>query len=185
MIGAKEWRMALSDVDPRYPIGDFHAPETITPDERTGAIATLAELPEQLRNAVDGLSFSQLSTPYRDGGWTLRQVVHHVADSHMNAVVRIKLALTEDWPTVKPYDESAWAKLHDMTAPIEWSLELIEALHARWVMLLQSLNEQQWLRGYNHPEDGPVSIELAALIYAWHSRHHVAHITHLRAKEGW
>jgi uncharacterized damage-inducible protein DinB len=177
--------MALSDVDPRYPIGDFEAPATITPDERTGAIATLAELPEQLRNAVDGLSFAQLSTPYRDGGWTLRQVVHHVADSHMNALVRIKLALTEDWPVVKPYDEAAWAKLHDMTAPIEWSLELIEALHARWVMLLQSLNEQQWLRGYNHPKDGPVSVELAALTYAWHSRHHVAQITHLRAKEDW
>jgi hypothetical protein len=177
--------MALSDVDPRYPIGEFEAPATITPDERTGAIATLAELPEQLRNAVDGLSFAQLSTPYRDGGWTLRQVVHHVADSHMNALVRIKLALTEDWPVVKPYDEAAWAKLHDMTAPIEWSLELIEALHARWVMLLQSLNEQQWLRGYNHPEDGPVSVELAGLTYAWHSRHHVAQITHLRAKENW
>jgi uncharacterized damage-inducible protein DinB len=184
MLGV-EGRMALSDVDPRYPIGDFQAPATITPDERTGAIATLAELPEQLRNAVDGLSFAQLSTPYRDGGWTLRQVVHHVADSHMNALVRVKLALTEEWPVVKPYDEAAWAKLHDMTAPIEWSLELIEALHARWVMLLQSLNEQQWLRGYNHPEDGPVSVELAALTYAWHSRHHVAQITHLRAKENW
>jgi hypothetical protein len=177
--------MALSDVDPSYPIGVFEAPALITPDERTGAIATLAELPEQLRNAVDGLGFAQLSTPYREGGWTLRQVVHHVADSHMNAVIRIKLALTEDWPTVKPYDEAAWAKLHDMTAPIEWSLELIEALHARWVMLLQSLNDEQWLRGYNHPEDGRVSIEEAALRYAWHSRHHVAHITHLRAKEEW
>ena len=177
--------MALSDVDPRYPIGEFEAPATITPDERTGAIATLAELPEQLRNAVDGLSFAQLSTPYRDGGWTLRQVVHHVADSHMNALVRIKLALTEDWPVVKPYDEAAWAKLHDMTAPIEWSLELIEALHARWVMLLQSLSEAQWQRGYNHPEDGRVTVEHAALVYAWHSRHHVAHITHLRAKENW
>jgi uncharacterized damage-inducible protein DinB len=177
--------MALTDVDPRYPIGDFEAPASISADERTGAIATLAELPEQLRNAVDGLSSAQLSAPYREGGWTLRQVVHHVADSHMNALVRVKLALTEDWPTVKTYDEAAWAKLHDMAAPVEWSLELVEALHARWVMLLQSLDEQQWQRGYNHPGDGRVTVELCALIYAWHSRHHVAHITHLRAKEGW
>ena len=177
--------MALIDVDPRYPIGDFVPPATISLDERTGAIATLAELPEQLRNAVDGLSSAQLATPYREGGWTLRQVVHHVADSHMNAFIRVKLALTEDWPAVKSYDEGAWAKLHDMAAPVEWSLELVEALHARWVMLLQSLGEQQWQRGYLHPEDGRVTVEMSALTYAWHSRHHVAHITHLRAKEGW
>jgi len=177
--------MALIDVDPRFPIGAFDAPATISEDERTGAIATLAELPEQLRNAVDGLSSPQLATPYREGGWTLRQVVHHIADSHMNAFVRVKLALTEDWPKVKSYDEVAWAKLHDTAAPVEWSLELVESLHARWVMLLQSLNETQWQRGYLHPEDGRVTVELSALTYAWHSRHHVAHITHLRAKEEW
>jgi hypothetical protein len=177
--------MSLTDMDPRYPVGRFTAPSSISPDERTDAIATLAELPEQLRNAVDGLSFAQLSTPYRDGGWTLRQLVHHVADSHMNALIRIKLALTEDWPTIKPYDEKAWATLHDVAAPIEWSLELVESLHARWVMLLQSLTEAQWHRGYNHPESGPTTVEAATLLYAWHSRHHVAHITHLRAKEGW
>jgi uncharacterized damage-inducible protein DinB len=177
--------MSLSDVDPRYPVGRFTAPSTITPDDRTEAIATLAELPEKLRNAVDGLSFAQLSTPYREGGWTLRQLVHHVADSHMNAYIRVKLALTEDWPTIKPYDEAAWAKLHDVAAPIEWSLELIESLHARWVMLLQSLNEEQWKRGCHHPENGPMTVELLTLLYAWHSRHHVAHITHLRARENW
>jgi hypothetical protein len=177
--------MALTDIDPRYPVGVFEAPASISADERTGAVATLAELPEQLRNAVDGLSSAQLGTPYREGGWTLRQVVHHVADSHMNAFIRVKLALTEDWPTVKTYDEAAWAKLHDMAAPVEWSLELVEALHARWVMLLQSLDETQWQRGYVHPEDGRVTVEMSALTYAWHSRHHVAHITHLRAKEGW
>lgn len=177
--------MSLTDMDPRYPVGRFTAPSSISPSERTDAIATLAELPEQLRNAVDGLSFAQLSTPYRDGGWTLRQVVHHVADSHMNAVVRVKLALTEDWPTIKPYDEKAWATLHDVSAPIEWSLELVESLHARWVMLLQSLTEAQWHRGYDHPEAGRTTVEAATLMYAWHSRHHVAHITHLRAKEGW
>jgi len=177
--------MSLNDMDPRYPVGRFTAPSTISPDERTDAIATLAELPEQLRNAVDGLSFAQLSTPYREGGWTLRQVVHHVADSHMNALIRVKLALTEDWPTIKPYDEKAWAMLHDVAAPVEWSLELIESLHARWVMLLQSLTEAQWQRGYDHPEGGRMTVEMATLLYAWHSRHHVAHITHLRAKEGW
>jgi hypothetical protein len=177
--------MSLSDVDPRYPVGRFAPPATIAPDERTGAIATLAELPEQLRNAVDGLSSSQLGTPYREGGWTVRQVVHHVADSHMNAFIRVKLALTEDWPTVKTYDEVAWAKLHDVAAPVEWSLELVESLHARWVMLLQSLSDEQWQRGFNHPENGPITVELTTLTYAWHSRHHVAHIAHLRGREGW
>jgi hypothetical protein len=177
--------MSLTDVDPRYPVGRFTPPATITPADRTEAIARLAELPEQLRNAVDGLSFAQLSTPYREGGWTLRQLVHHVADSHMNAVIRVKLALTEDWPTIKPYDEAAWAKLHDVAAPVEWSLELIESLHARWVMLLQSLNDEQWKRGCHHPENGPMTVELLTLLYAWHSRHHVAHITHLRARENW
>jgi uncharacterized damage-inducible protein DinB len=177
--------MPLSGLDLRYPIGRFDAPEVLNQDERTGAIATLAELPEQLRNAVDGLSSSQLSTPYREGGWTVRQVVHHVADSHMNAFVRVRLALTEDWPVVKTYDEAAWSRLHDAAAPVEWSLELVESLHARWVMLLQSLDEQQWKRGYRHPEDGEVTVELATLIYAWHSRHHVAHIAHLRAREDW
>ena len=157
----------------------------ISADERTGAIATLAELPEQMRNAVDGLSSVQLSTPYREGGWTVRQVVHHVADSHMNAVIRVKLALTEDWPTIKPYDEAAWAKLHDVAAPVEWSLELIESLHARWVMLLQSLDEEQWKRGFNHPEMGPATVEKTTLVYAWHSLHHVAHIIRLRTKERW
>jgi uncharacterized damage-inducible protein DinB len=177
--------MALTDVDPKYPIGGFAVPETITPDDRTGAVATLAELPEKLRNAVEGLDFGQLCTPYREGGWTLRQVVHHIADSHMNAFIRIRLALTEDWPTIKTYDEAAWARLHDSAAPIEWSLELIESLHARWVMLLQSLSDTQWQRGFNHPEQGPVTVELSTLTYAWHSRHHVAQITHLRGRERW
>jgi uncharacterized damage-inducible protein DinB len=175
----------LSGLDPRYPVGRFTAPSTISRNERAEAIATLAELPEQLRNAVDGLSSSQLSTPYREGGWTLRQVVHHIADSHMNAFIRIKLSLTEDWPTIKPYDEAAWAKLHDVAAPVEWSLELVESLHARWVMLLQSLDDQQWQRGCNHPQMGPMTVEHATLLYAWHSRHHLAHITHLRATENW
>jgi uncharacterized damage-inducible protein DinB len=177
--------MSLTSVDPRYPIGKFEKPETVTAEDRVGAIAVLAELPEQLRNAVEGLDSAQLNTPYREGGWTVRQLVHHIADSHMNAFIRMRLALTEDWPTIKPYDEQAWATLHDSTAPVEWSLELIESLHARWVMLLQSLSEEQWMRGYRHPESGPTALDVAALLYAWHSRHHIAHITHLRAAEGW
>jgi hypothetical protein len=175
----------MSEHDPRYPIGKFEKPAIITPDDRARAIATLAELPEMLRNAVEGLDTAQLSTPYREGGWTVRQVVHHIADSHMNASVRMRLALTEDWPTIKPYDEKAWATLRDYAAPIEWSLELVESLHARWVMLLQSLSEEQWQRGFHHPEDGPRTLDLMVLVYAWHSMHHVAHITHLRAKEEW
>ena len=176
----------LLEVDPKYPVGKFQRPESVTPHDRMKAIAAIAALPAMLSTAVKGLDRDQLDTPYREGGWTVRQLVHHIADSHMNAYIRVRFALTEDWPTIKPYDEAAWAALHDAaTAPVEWSLELVESLHARWVMLLQSLNESQWLRGYHHPEDGLVTVELAALIYAWHSRHHVAHITHLRAKENW
>ena len=172
-------------LDPRFPIGKFIAPEPITPDDVASAIATIAELPSELRNAVQGLNYEQLNTPYRDGGWTVRQLVHHIADSHMNAVIRIRLALTEDWPAIKPYDEKAWATLHDSAAPIEWSLELIEALHARWVMLLQSLQPDQWQRGFKHPEAGPQTVERSTLTYAWHSLHHVAHINHLRTNKGW
>jgi len=175
----------MSEHDPRYPIGKFARPAIITPDDRARAISTLAELPEMLRNAVEGLDTAQLSTPYREGGWTVRQVVHHMADSHMNAFIRLRLALTEDWPTIKPYDEQAWAMLRDYASPIEWSLELVESLHARWVMLLQSLSEEQWQRGFHHPDNGPMKLDVMTLVYAWHSMHHVAHITHLRAKEEW
>lgn len=171
--------------DLRYPVGKFQRPDIITPDDRLFAISALAELPTHLRNAVESLDHAELATPYRDGGWTVRQLVHHIADSHMNAVIRIKLALTEDWPTVKPYDEKAWAVLHDVAGPIEWPLNIIEALHARWVMLLQSLDEAQWQRGFRHPEMGASSVELSTLLYAWHSRHHTAHITHLRQREDW
>jgi hypothetical protein len=111
--------------------------------------------------------------------------VHHIADSHMQAFARARHGLTEDWPTILPYDEKAWAELHDATAPVEWSLELVESLHARWVMLLQSLTAEQWQRGFKHPERGPQTIEVQTLLYAWHSRHHIGHITHLRANEGW
>src|SRR6185437_9532295 len=181
----EETRMSHSEIDPQYPVGRFVKPEVVTPDDRLGAIATLAELPEMLRNTVDRLDSAQLNTPYRAGGWTVRQVVHHMADSHMNAFIRLRLALTEDWPTIKTYDEKAWSELRDSAAPAEWSLELIESLHARWVMLLQSLSEEQWRRGFRHPENGPNTVEVMTLQYAWHSLHHVAHITHLRMKEEW
>ncbi len=171
--------------DARYPLGKFQAPESITRDDLNGAIATLAELPGQMRNAVEGLGSSEMNTPYRAGGWTVRQVVHHVADSHMNAFIRVRLALTEDWPVIKPYKQDAWAVLHDVSAPAEWSLEIIEAVHARWVMLLQTMDAGQWQRGFVHPEDGRMGLETAMLRYAWHSRHHLAHITHLRAQEKW
>ncbi|AEU38884.1 YfiT family bacillithiol transferase [Granulicella mallensis] len=171
--------------DPRYPIGTFTPPQTITPEDRRNAILTLAEMPELLREAVRHLSAAQLSTPYREGGWTLRQVVHHVADSHMTAFHRLRKALTEDWPEVHGYDEKAFAELPDVAAPIEWSLELIESVHARWVMLLQTMTEDQWHRGFRHSERGPMALDAVTLEYAWHSLHHVAHITRLRIQRGW
>ena len=174
-----------SEEDPRYPVGQFEWPESIGEEDRLRAMEVLAELPSELRNAVRGLDVAQLATPYRQGGWTVQQVVHHIADSHMNAVIRVKLALTEERPVIKPYDEKAWAKLHDATAPMEWSLELIESLHARWVYLLQRLDEAQWKRAFVHPERGPQTVEMATLLYAWHSLHHLAHIQHLRQREGW
>ncbi len=178
-----------AEQDARYPIGRFTRPDPpgkADPLELKSAISDLAEMPEQLRNALDGLSDEDLGTPYREGGWTVRQLVHHVADSHMQAFGRVRLALTEDNPTITAYSEKAWADLHDsVAAPVEWSLELLEALHARWVMLLQSLDETQWQRAFIHPERGPQSVEVATLLYAWHARHHVAHITHLRAQKGW
>jgi uncharacterized damage-inducible protein DinB len=172
--------------DPRYPIGGWKRPSAVSPDERLAAIRDLAELPEKLREAVHGLGEEQLTTPYREGGWTVRQLVHHIADSHMNAFVRVRRALTEDAPVISTYDEKAWAELHDsVCAPVEWSLELLESLHARWVMMLQGLSDDQWQRTFVHPERGAQTIEEATTLYGWHSRHHVAHITHLRMREGW
>ena len=171
--------------DPRYPIGQHTPPETITKLDRVEAVGVLAALPGLLREALSGLDAEPLDTPYREGGWTVRQVVHHVADSHMTAFHRIRRTLTEDVPMVPGYDETAFATLPDSAAPTEWSVELLEAVHARMVMMLQGLDEEQWQRSYNHAERGLSTIEEAVLMYAWHSKHHVAHITQLRAVKGW
>ena len=171
--------------DPRYPIGRFVPPANVTLQDRQHAILTLAEMPEQLREAVRGLDDDQLNTPYREGGWTVRQLVHHIADSHSICLYRIKLILTEDAPVIRGYNENAFALLPDTHAPVEWSLELSESVHARWVMLLQNLTDEQFARSYNHNERGAASLENTVQLYAWHARHHVAHISHLRHRMGW
>lgn len=170
----------------RYPVGRFTPPTQTGPGIRAEQIASLQFVPERLRAAVHGLNDAQLDTPYRDGGWTVRQVVHHLADSHANSFIRFKLALTEDWPTIKPYDEAAWAKLADSARlAVTVSLDFITALHARWVALLQSMTKEDFARGFNHPENGRQTLERALAIYEWHGRHHVAHITNLRACCNW
>ena len=172
--------------DLRYPIGKFSYDKESTPQKRSAWMADIAELPAALRKAVSGLSAAQLDTPYREGGWTVRQVVHHFADSHMNAFIRFKLALTEDTPQIKPYNEKAWATLADGLGPdIEPSLMLLQGLHARWSVLLSSLTAEQLDRPFLHPENGPQKLDRALQTYAWHSRHHVAHITRLRERSGW
>ena len=172
--------------DPRYPVGPFTEPEAYTPERRARYIEEIAALPAALRAAVAGLTDRQLDEPYRPGGWTVRQVVHHVPDSHMNAFIRFKLALTEDVPTIKPYEEARWAELSDVRdTPIEASLALLDALHTRWVLLLRALTPADLTRRFNHPESGNQPLDRALALYAWHSRHHVAHITELRRRKGW
>jgi uncharacterized damage-inducible protein DinB len=160
--------------------------EEITEDRRRRLIEEIAEAPARLRAAVSGLSPEQLETPYREGGWTVRQVVHHLADSHLNSYARFKLALTEDEPAIKTYHEDKWAELYDArTAPIELSLSLLESLHERWVLLLKSLAEQDWVRTFRHPDLGVVPLQKNVGLYAWHGKHHVAHVTSLRESKGW
>ena len=172
--------------DPRYPIGKFSYDGLPTEEQRKKLIDDIAQAPAALRAAVRGLSPQQIETPYRDGGWTVRQVVHHVPDSHMNAYIRFKLALTEDEPTIKPYMEDRWATLPDtQAAPLEVSLALLDALHDRWVCLLRSMQPQDWQRTFRHPELGVMPLEKTLALYAWHGRHHVAHITELRKRMGW
>jgi len=165
--------------DLQYPIGRFSFPDSSTAEQRQTWIQEISRAPRELRAAVWSLPPQQLDTPYRPGGWTARQVVHHVPDSHMNAFIRFKLALTEDQPTIKPYDEARWALLPDARLPIEPSLDLLEALHARWVGLLNSMSERDFQRTFVHPESGPWRLDQYLAQYAWHGRHHVAHIQSL------
>jgi hypothetical protein len=166
----------------RYPVGRFDAAAA---GSRADQIETLRQLPGALRQAVAGLDDAQLDTPYREGGWTVRQVVHHYADSHANSYIRVKLALTEDAPTITAYDEAAWARLADSRMPVEVSLPFIEAVHVRLVALLESMSEADYARTFVHPERGAVTLANNLALYAWHSRHHVAHITRLRERMGW
>jgi len=178
----------MSDDRLRYPIGTYEATAPVSVAQRLEYIEQIAQTPQRFRDAVAGLTDVQLDTTYRDGGWTVRQVVHHVVDSHMNAYIRFKLALTEDKPIIKPYTESLWADLPEArSAPPELSLELLDALHRRWVIALRSISDDDFThRGYMHPEyKRYYPLDVALGLYAWHGRHHAAHITSLRDRQGW
>ena len=173
-------------MDLRYPIGEFKFEAPLTDADRQACLAKIEETPARMRAAVAGLNEDQLNTPYRPGGWTVRQVVHHVPESHLNSYVRFKLAITEDEPTIKPYFEDRWAELDDARkAPIALSLDLLEALHGRWIWFLRSLKQDDFQRTFRHPELGIVSVDKNIALYAWHGQHHVAHITSLRERMGW
>ena len=173
-------------MDLRYPVGKFDFQAAVAPESRPQLIDTLAAAPGRLREAVRGLDEQQLDTPYRPDGWTVRQVIHHVADSHMNSYIRFRLALTEDSPAIKPYDQEQWAQLADArTAAVAPSLELVDGLHQRWVKLLRSFSSADFERTFRHPELGLVRLDKTLALYAWHSRHHEGHITSLRARMGW
>jgi len=172
--------------DPRYPIGKFKFEGTTTDSQRNQFIEDIEQTPAALRAAIKNLDAKQVATPYREGGWTVRQVVHHVPESHMNAYIRFKLALTEDEPTIKPYMEDRWAATGDVeSTPLEVSLALLDPLHNRWVRLLRTMKAADWKRAFRHPEMGEVSLERSLALYAWHGKHHVAHITELRKRMGW
>ena len=165
----------MSERDLRFPTGRFSFPATVSPNERAEFLSRLSAAPARLQATVHGLTPRQLDTPYREGGWTVRQVIHHLPDSHMNSYVRFKLALTEDEPLIKPYDEAAWARLGDTAeTPVETSLVLLEALHGRWVTLLRGLTEDQWKRNMKHPEHGLLRLDKVLALYAWHGDHHIA-----------
>jgi hypothetical protein len=170
----------------RFPVGHPELRTELAPAEREEMIRVLEELPARMREALDGLTDEQLDTPYRPEGWTLRQVAHHVPDSHVNSYVRFKLAVTEENPTIQVYDEKAWAEQTEAReGPVEMSLVLLEGLHRRWVAWLRSLPEEAWSRPLTHPEVGPLNLSQLLCIYDWHSRHHLAHITTTRDREGW
>ena len=172
--------------DLRYPTGRFSPDPNPTPETRNRHIDQIARLPGKMRQAVAGLKEDQLSTPYREGGWTVSQVVHHVPDSHLNAYIRFKWAMTEDSPTIKAYDETAWAMLKDsQLTPVDVSLTLLESLHARWTVLLRSLKAEDFQRTFTHPDSGPHDLDWLLSLYSWHGNHHVAHITSLRERMKW
>ena len=176
----------MNTVDLSYPVGRFEKETNITTERRQSLIDGIAKLPVDLRAAVNGLSDPQLDTPYRPGGWTVRQVIHHVPDSHMNAYIRFKLALTESEPTIKPYDEKQWAELADVQlAPIEVSLSLLETLHTRWTLLLRAIPPAAFSKTFRHPDIGLLTLDTQLGLYEWHGRHHLAHITSLRSRMGW
>jgi hypothetical protein len=173
--------------DPRYPIGKYSFPGAVTPDHRKEWMAEIAATPERLRDAVMGLNDQQLDTPYREGGWTLRQVAHHLPDSHVNSYMRYRLALTEQNPTIRTYQEDKWAELTDAKrAPVDLSLTLLDAVHRRWLILLASMSESDFQRTLYHPEhQKTLTLDWMTGMYAWHGRHHVAHITSTRERMGW
>jgi uncharacterized damage-inducible protein DinB len=172
--------------DPRFPIGRFDRSAPLTPEQIPALVEQIADVPAQVRAAVEGLDDRQLDTPYREGGWTARQLVHHLPDSHMNAYTRFRLALTEEEPTIKPYDEARWAELEDArTAPVEVSLTLLDALHDRWVRLLREMGPEDFQRTLRHPELGVMRLDSLLGLYAWHGRHHAAQLAALRERMGW
>lgn len=172
--------------DPRYPIGKFSYSGPLTPEQKQQYLNDIEQTPARLRAILSGLSNQQLDTPYREGGWTPRQVAHHVADSHLNSYIRFKLALTEDEPTIKSYMEDRWAELPEAKhAPVEVSLALLDSLHQRWMLMLRAFTDAEWKRTFRHSELGPMSLEKTLALYSWHGRHHVAHVASLREKMGW
>ncbi|HET9741519.1 MAG TPA: putative metal-dependent hydrolase [Terriglobales bacterium] len=172
--------------DLRFPLGKFHYETAMTKSQRETALDTISQVPARMRAAIRGLTPQQLDTPYRPEGWTVRQVVHHVPDSHLNAYIRTKLALTETEPTIKPYDEKRWAELADSRlTPIETSLKILEAVHERWNYLLRSMTDADFTRTFRHPEHGVRTADWMVALYAWHGPHHIAHITSLRERMGW
>ena len=176
----------MSDSDLQFPIGGFELEAVLGAARRGEFIAQVADCPRRLGAAVSGLDRQQLDTPYRPGGWTVRQVAHHLPDSHLNVYTRFRLALTEDVPTVRTFDHDRWADLTDSrTAPIESSLDLLEGLHHRWVALMKLMAEADWERRFNHPDDGVLDLAATLQRYAWHGRHHVGHITALRNRMNW
>ena len=172
--------------DLRYPIGKNTIKPSLTEEERKILVQQIADAPKLVRSAVKGLSDEQLDTPYRPGGWSVRQVVHHLPDSHMNAYIRFKLGMTETQPTIKPYNEKEWSELAEAkSAPVAMSLQLLESLHERWVLFLRSMKASDFARTIVHPESGVMNLDRVLQIYSWHGRHHTAHITSLRERMGW